>query len=83
MDNISAYLEKFKKLKNPRDAKENIARVIKEVTGFDIAISEFRLQKAVLFLNTNPYLRTEIYSKKAFILDEIKKQKIETVIDIK
>jgi len=83
MDNISSYLEKFRKFKNPRDEKENIAHTIKTITGFAISIDEFKVQKGILFLKTNPYLRNEIYSKKNFILDEIKKQKIASITDIK
>ena len=73
MKDISSYLEKFKKFKNPKDDKETIVRVVKEVTGFEVRVEEINFQKGVVMFKINPYLRTAINNKKGFILDELKK----------
>jgi len=73
MENIGSYLDRFKKFKNPREDKLTIARIVKELTTFDVMPEEINIRKGTVMFRTNPYLRTAIYSKKDALLDELKK----------
>jgi hypothetical protein len=72
MENISAFLEKFKKLRNPLEKKEAIAGVITKTISFEVTPQDILIKGSIVFVKGNPYLRNEIYQKKALILAGLK-----------
>ncbi len=72
MESISTFLERFKKIKSPLEKKVAIARIISEVTAFEVTPDDLTIKGSIVFLKANPYLRNEVYQKKSLILEQLK-----------
>ena len=72
MESISAFLERFKKIKSPLEKKEAIARIITTVIVFEVLPEDLTIKGSTVFLKANPYLRQEVYQKKDLILEQLK-----------
>jgi len=72
MESISQFLEKFKKIKNPLEQKQAVARIMTEITTFEVSVEDFVIKSGTIFLQTNAYLRNEVYQKKHLILAKLK-----------
>lgn len=69
--NIQSLLEKYKNLKNPRDEKIKIAKILSETLGFEITDSQIEIKKETLSVNVSSYIKTEIFMKKEQILSAL------------
>ena len=76
--NIKSLLAKYKNLKDPKEEKAKIAKIISEILGKEILGSQITITKNVLKIKTNNYLKTEIFMKKEKILEELKKNNFHT-----
>lgn len=85
MQNISAYLEKFKKLTPPDDSlRTKIVQIISDLFEEEIKKEDVRLRNGIVFMSIkNSKLKSEIFLKKRKILEEIKKNFGEKVRDIR
>lgn len=73
MFNISDYFKKFVKIEGDSVAqKEGIARAIKGVTGIDNA--RYEAKKGVLYIKGSPAMRMALFTKKAELLEAIKRE---------
>ena len=74
MFNISSYLEKFKKLKDPKRDIQEISFIFSSILGFDISDSDIKLQNNIVFFIGDSSLKTEIFIRKEDILDVLKEK---------
>lgn len=75
LKNLSSLLEKFKNIKNPKEDRINIAKIICDSSGIKINESQISVTKNILSIKTNNYIKTEIFLKKEKILEELTKNK--------
>jgi len=79
--------EFFKKFDNLINEKENLLKlislIIKEKISFDIDIKDIKIKSGVVFINTTPLVKNEIFINKSFILDKINNEYKNKIIDIK
>jgi hypothetical protein len=84
MFNISAYLEKFKKLgQGERFLKEATVSVIKEVTGVLLEEKQITFKNGEMFLSVSPGIKNTIFIKKDLILGKIKEKVSQIVLNIR
>ncbi len=74
MLNLSSLLEKFKHLKDPKEEREKIVSIISKCLGFEIESNLVDLKKGILYLNVSGYIKTEVFMKKEFILNDLNKE---------
>lgn len=83
MQNLSSLLERFKGFKNPKEERTRLAEVVSKCVGFDIFHDSINLQKDILYLKVEGYLKTEVHIKKEMILETIKKEGFSKILDIR
>lgn len=69
--NLSSLLERFKKLKDPRENKILISNIISEGVGVKIEEKDISIQKNVLYISGSSLLKNRIFLKKAHIIEKI------------
>jgi hypothetical protein len=70
MFDIAKYLEKFKTLSQSRDFLRNsVSEVVKEVCNIELNPSKIEVKDYVARINDKPIIKTQIFLKKAKILD--------------
>lgn len=73
--NIQAFLEKYKRFKNPKEEREKIADIISKELGVEIKENQISVTKNTLSIKTNNYIKTEIFLKKDKILKTLNENK--------
>lgn len=68
---ISSFLDKFKKIEDPKKDLRHVAEILSSVVGADMRESIKQLKNGVVFLNNTEY-RTEIFLKKEIFLNKLK-----------
>jgi len=76
--NITSFLEKFKQLKDPRENKTIISRIIQETTQVFIPETEISIQKDVVYLQASPLYKNRVFLMKEDILKKIN----EAIVDL-
>ncbi len=75
MFDIEKYLEKFKIISQSRFFLRNfVAEAIKEVCNIDIDPTKIEIKNYIARINEKPVIKTEIFLKKAKILDVLDKK---------
>ena len=69
MFNLSSYLEKFKKLKDPKENKAIICRAIFEISGVEIKEEHLTLQKETVFIKADSLSKSRIFLCKEKIIE--------------
>ncbi|MES2409519.1 MAG: hypothetical protein V4509_04460 [Patescibacteria group bacterium] len=72
LSSLSSLLEKFRRLKNPREERERLVGLLTEFAGFEIPFETVDLKNNILFINVSGYLKTEIFMRKESILQKLK-----------
>jgi hypothetical protein len=72
---LQSLLEKYKHLKNPKDEKIKIAKIVSYILGIEITNDQVEIKKDILNLKIDNYLKTEIFMKKDKILNTLKENK--------
>jgi len=73
MKNINDLLGDFKNLKDPKDDKVIIQKILKEVGGLDIPLEKIKFAERTLKLNVSGPERTSLFMKQQRLLEEFKK----------
>ncbi len=82
--NISAYLEKFKKLgSGDTSLKEVLVRVLGEVVGINISPEKISIKNGEIFLNVSPAIKNTVFIKKETILLKLKEKATQNILDIR
>jgi len=81
MKKIGDLLEKFKKFKNPKDNLRTISKIIEGISGVTIEPEKIVVRNKKIFLTLNPFEKTEILLRKNVILDKIKDQIKDLVVE--
>ena len=81
MRQISDLLEKFKKFKNPKDNLRTISKIIEETTGVTLEPETIAVRNKKIILAIIPLEKTEILFRKDVILDKIKDQIKDLVVE--
>lgn len=72
MKNVSDYLLKFKNIKPPkRSVLNKFTEVVYEVCGVKLKNYEMSLQNNIIFVTTNPIIKSEIILNKGRIIREM------------
>jgi hypothetical protein len=71
MFNISFYLERFQAIKDPKIFKREILNALNESTGCLLSDSDVKYQKGVVTVETHSILRSEIYQKRAELIEKL------------
>lgn len=71
---LSALLEKFKNLKDPKEERVRIAGIISRELGFEISEDQISLKNGVLSINADNYLKSEIFMQKEGLLEALKNE---------
>lgn len=72
MKNVSSYLEKFKHIKPPkRTVLNKFIEVVYEVCGVKLKNFEIGIQNHIVFVTTNPTIKSEIVLNKGEILRKL------------
>ena len=74
MKNISFYLSKFKDIDDPLLIKKIIILSIKKTINKDIELDEIEIKNGIITINSNSYIKAEIFLKKEKILENIKSE---------
>jgi len=70
MFDIAKYLEKFKTMSQSRDFLRNsVSEVVKEVCNIELNPSKIEVKDYVARINDKPIIKTQIFLKKAKILE--------------
>lgn len=70
MFDIAKYLEKFKIMSQSRDFLRNsVSEVVKEVCNIELNPSKIEVKDYVARINDKPIIKTQIFLKKAKILE--------------
>lgn len=81
--NISDYLNKFKKLSESRGFLRNtISEAIKEVCEIEIKPEDIDVKSGIARINAKPIVKSEIFLKKAKILELLKGKTESKIIEI-
>jgi hypothetical protein len=80
--NIKSFLDKYKNLKDPREEKEKIAKILAGILKIEIPAENISIKKGILSIKADNYLKTEIFLKKEKLLEEFKKKDVK-VFEIK
>ncbi|MEZ4210783.1 MAG: hypothetical protein R3B39_00585 [Candidatus Paceibacterota bacterium] len=85
MANIKDLLSGFNKQFSKDFAEKDVViSVFEKILNIKIERSDVLIKNEVLYIKTNPYIRTEVQLHKKEIIKEIQKQKIgKTIRDIK
>jgi radical SAM superfamily enzyme with C-terminal helix-hairpin-helix motif len=69
MDNLSAYLQKFKKLVGDKSEEKRIVKeVLTQIIHSDISLDQISIRENIVFCTISPIQKTEIILKKKEIL---------------
>jgi hypothetical protein len=71
MINLSSYLEKFKNLKDPKEDKIIICRLISETAGVEVKEKEIKIQNKTLFIQGSMLSKNRIFLQKEAVLKKI------------
>jgi hypothetical protein len=71
MFNLSSFLEKFKQLKDPKDDKVIISRIISEVIGVTLSDECIEIKKETLYVQGSALYKNRIFINKENILQKI------------
>ncbi len=75
MDNVSGFLEKFKKIFQSASArKEVFIKGVEEATKIKLEEKDFDIKDFTVVLKTGPGVKNEIFMRKNKILEVMKKQ---------
>ncbi len=84
MKNIGDFLSKFKIIRSPKQNREEVVKLIKEVTDIEISEDEIKISNKTLFIQSHPALKNAIFLKKEFLLNQIKEKLPDIqVVDLK
>ena len=84
MDNISSFLERFKKLLTSKSAvTQEVLDAIKTHTGVSLDKTQINIQNNVVFVQTTPMVKSTIFIKKVPILQTLKERIGQHVMDIR
>jgi acetylglutamate synthase len=83
MFDIGKYLEKFKVIGNSRNfIRDSVAANIKEITGIDIDPKKIDIKDGIVRVNEKTIIKSEIFLKKARILDAVNSKVEKKIVDI-
>ncbi len=72
MQNISDFLEKFRKIiKDDSNLRETISLVIKQNINVIIKEKDIEIKNNIIYLKENNYIKNEIFFKKEKILNDL------------
>lgn len=71
MFNLSSLLEKFKYLKDPKENKTIVIRIVSEIAGVTIIEREISMQKNTIYLGASALAKSRIFMNKESILQKI------------
>ncbi len=84
MENISSFLQRFKKLLSSQGARKQISiESIKKIFGVDIDPEKIKIQNDILYISASPLFKNTLFLKKRELLDEINKQVGSRIFDIR
>lgn len=73
--NIGDFLKKFKNLVPfEKTIKDNLIQIIKEETGILLPKESISFHNNVVFINTIPVIKNELFMRKQRLLSEMKKR---------
>jgi len=72
MLDLSRFLEKFKKIKNPKLERELVARVVSKVLGIEIEHEDVGVKEGVVVIKKTGKIKSELYLRKQEILKHLK-----------
>ncbi len=81
MRKIGDLLEKFKKFKNPKDNLRTISKIIEETTGIILEPEAVAVRNRKIILVIVPIEKNEVLFRKDVILDKIKDQIKDLVVE--
>jgi hypothetical protein len=74
MLNVSSFLEKFKEILGADQLlKDAVSKVLFDIFSIKIDPKNIDFKNGVISIKTNPAFKSEIFMKKVFILEEIRK----------
>lgn len=72
MDQLSQYLERFKKiLTSSSEIKETILSVIASISGITLEKTDIDIKHDTLYIKAHPATRNAIFMRKRKVLDEL------------
>lgn len=74
MKNIGDFLSKFKIIRNPKQNREVITHIIKEVTSIELDDSCVQIKNKIVFIHAHPAIKSAIFIKKDKIISLIKEK---------
>ncbi len=84
MENISSFLEKFKKfLSSSVSVKQSVVEVLKDVLGVDVDTKSINIKNSFVFIKCSPALKNAIFLKKKLIIDGINQKTKASISDIR
>lgn len=83
MFNIAKYLEKFKILKNSKFfLRDLVVEGVKKITNIEIDPKKVDVKDGLVRISEKPIIKSEIFIKKAKILEEINSKTDKKIVDI-
>lgn len=84
MNNLSSFLQRFKKILSLRAIESGvIVDVMKKTLGVDINPSDVKIKNGVLYVNTSPIIKNMIFLKKKLLLQNINSGEGSKIADIR
>ncbi len=74
MRDLTNFLEKFKKIKDPKSHIRSVVHIIQSIINKNIDIKNTDLKDGVLYIKNDPYIKIEILMQKEKILDALTKE---------
>lgn len=84
MENLAAYLQKFKRLISSNEEKTKIiSEEIFKITSIQIPTNDIVLREGTIIINTKPIIKSEVFIKKEKIIKAIKERGLTHLIDLR
>lgn len=75
MKNLSSFLDKFKNITPPeRFVKEVFIKVVSDTTEITLLKNEIDVRGSVLFITTQPAIKSELFLKKDLLLEKLNQE---------
>ena len=81
LDPLTDFFKRFKHITPPDEVvRKIVVKTIKEMFGVDISIKDVSVKNSIIFINTKPTIKSELFIRKSQFISQIKKEVGENII---
>ena len=81
LDHLTDFFKRFKKITPPDEVvRKKVVEIIKEMFGVDISIKDVSVKNSIIFINTKPTIKSELFMRKDQFISQVKKEVGENIV---